>query len=174
MLVMHLTLILIVDFADLTLGMLFLHAFTFDPAWVRPARGARPARMYYDGRCGLCHGAVRFLLAEDPYGRAFRFAPLQGATFAREVRLEERARVANSLILQEPGSGLSIRSEGVLRALAHLGGIWRVFAGLGRLLPRRVRDFAYDRVAAVRLRYFSPPGDLCPLLPARWHERFDD
>jgi len=32
---MHLGLILIVDFADLTMGMLFLHAFTFDPDWLR-------------------------------------------------------------------------------------------------------------------------------------------
>ncbi len=43
---MHLSLLVLVDFADLTLGMLVLHAFTFDPAWI-PARarsrGARPA-----------------------------------------------------------------------------------------------------------------------------------
>lgn len=37
---MHLGLLVLVDFADLTLGMLVLHAFTFDPAWVeRPRTG---------------------------------------------------------------------------------------------------------------------------------------
>lgn len=36
---MHLSLILLIDFADLSLGMLLFHAFTFDPAWI-PARAA--------------------------------------------------------------------------------------------------------------------------------------
>lgn len=42
---MHLGILALVDFADLTLGMLVAHAFTFDPAWVRTrVRGAAPAR----------------------------------------------------------------------------------------------------------------------------------
>ena len=40
MLMMHLSLILVVDFADLSLGMVMFHLFTFDPGWIRP----RPAR----------------------------------------------------------------------------------------------------------------------------------
>lgn len=44
---MHLGLLLTVNFADLTLGMLLLHAFTFDPAWLdrrahAPDRGRPP------------------------------------------------------------------------------------------------------------------------------------
>jgi hypothetical protein len=35
MLGMHLSLIALIDFADLSLGMVMLHLFTFDPAWVR-------------------------------------------------------------------------------------------------------------------------------------------
>ncbi len=35
MLAMHLGLLVLIDFADLTLGMVVLHACTFDPAWVR-------------------------------------------------------------------------------------------------------------------------------------------
>ncbi|HZH02738.1 MAG TPA: DCC1-like thiol-disulfide oxidoreductase family protein [Myxococcaceae bacterium] len=34
--------------------------------------------LFYDGGCGLCHRAVRFVLARDPAGR-FRFAPLGGS-----------------------------------------------------------------------------------------------
>ncbi len=42
---MHLGILALVDFADLTLGMLVAHAFTFDPAWARTrVRGAAPAR----------------------------------------------------------------------------------------------------------------------------------
>src|SRR5262249_41766436 len=34
LLAMHLGLIVLIDFADLSLGMVMLHLFTFDPAWV--------------------------------------------------------------------------------------------------------------------------------------------
>jgi hypothetical protein len=34
MVMMHAGLVVVVDFADLSLGMLLLHAFTFDPAWL--------------------------------------------------------------------------------------------------------------------------------------------
>lgn len=34
MLAMHLALVVLIDFADLTMGMVALHAFTFEPAWV--------------------------------------------------------------------------------------------------------------------------------------------
>jgi hypothetical protein len=40
MVTMHLALIVLVDFADLTAGMLFLHAFTWDPAWLRRRQAA--------------------------------------------------------------------------------------------------------------------------------------
>lgn len=35
MVLMHAGLVVVVDFADLSLGMLLLHAYTFDPAWLR-------------------------------------------------------------------------------------------------------------------------------------------
>ena len=37
--------------------------------------------VFYDGRCGLCHHSVRFLLARDRDGALFRYAPLFGETF---------------------------------------------------------------------------------------------
>ncbi len=38
MLGMHLTLMALIDFPDLSQGMILLHAFTFDPAWIRRTR----------------------------------------------------------------------------------------------------------------------------------------
>jgi len=67
---MHLLLIVLVDFADLSLGMLMLHFFTFDPAWIRPRRASAPDIVHYDGGCGLCHGFVRFVISEDARGDA--------------------------------------------------------------------------------------------------------
>lgn len=45
MLLMHGGLMLLVDFADLTAGMVILHAFTFDPAWLRDGIRGRPRRL---------------------------------------------------------------------------------------------------------------------------------
>ena len=36
--VMHVGIVLMVDFADLTLGMVMIHLFTFDPDWLAPRR----------------------------------------------------------------------------------------------------------------------------------------
>lgn len=41
MLALHLGLIALIDFADLSLGMVVLHAFTFDPRWLAPITGSR-------------------------------------------------------------------------------------------------------------------------------------
>lgn len=38
---MHLGLIVLIDFADLSLGMVMIHAFTFDPGWLERAPGVR-------------------------------------------------------------------------------------------------------------------------------------
>jgi len=84
MLLMHLSLIVLIDFADLSLGMVLLHLFTFDPAWVRP-RKAPTEMIFSDSNSGLCRWAVRFVLAEDQAGDTFRFAPLGGAAFHAAV-----------------------------------------------------------------------------------------
>lgn len=76
MLVMHVGIILMVDFADLSFGMVMLHLFTFDPEWFPARRDARQPVLLYDGECGLCNAVVRFLIAEDSTAR-LRFAPLQ-------------------------------------------------------------------------------------------------
>jgi hypothetical protein len=49
MLAMHLGLILVIDFADLSLGMVMLHVFTCDPGWIRrpisPVSSMTPAML---------------------------------------------------------------------------------------------------------------------------------
>lgn len=46
---MHLGILLVVNFADLTLGMLMIHAFTFDPAWL-PIRRESLSKIAVEGR----------------------------------------------------------------------------------------------------------------------------
>ena len=71
----------------------------------RIAGPAEPELLFYDGGCGLCHRAVRFVLWADPEGRAFRFAPLGGDTFQALVSAGERERLPDSLVVRTTEDG---------------------------------------------------------------------
>jgi predicted DCC family thiol-disulfide oxidoreductase YuxK len=172
MLGMHLSLLVLIDFADLSLGMVMLHFFTFDPAWIKPAKGPTE-RMFYDGQCGLCHRAVRFVLAEDRTGAAFRFAPLDGEAF-RAAAPESAAAWRNPSVVVLTAQGrMLMRSAAVIQVGRRLGGIWRLLAGAVSFLPRPLRDRLYDLVARNRYRLFAKPRSDCPVLPPELRDRFD-
>jgi predicted DCC family thiol-disulfide oxidoreductase YuxK len=114
----------------------------------------------YDGHCGLCDRSVRWLVERDR-GAVLRFAPLQGETAApilERYGIPADRDFRTMLVVDEPATPrerLRVRSDGALAALVALGGRWRFFAGLARLVPRFLRDAVYDFVAARRLRWFG-------------------
>ena len=132
-----------------------------------------PDRVFYDGTCGFCHRGVLFLLQRDPAGRAFRFAPLGGPTFRREVDPAAVRDLPDSFVVITREGRVLIRSDATLYALGALGGVWRAVAALLRAIPRPIRDWGYDRVAAVRKRLFSPPTDACPVVAPDLRARVD-
>ena len=135
-----------------------------------------PDTIYFDGHCGLCHRAVRFVVPRDRDGSRFRFAPLQGLTFAERFDAETRNALPDSIVVQVGGDAradaLLTRSDAALHIMRRLGGVWKLLAGLGRLVPRPLRDWAYDRVASVRHRLFRRPEAACPLMPPELRSRF--
>ena len=141
-------------------------------------RGAAPMtvpsdQLFYDGECGLCHRWVLFTLKRERGRALFRYAPLQGPTFAAQVSAAERAKLPDSIVVRTSAGKLLVRSAAALHVLARLGGSWGAFARLARLVPRPIRDFVYDRVAAVRKRWFAKPEGACPLVPPELARRFD-
>jgi predicted DCC family thiol-disulfide oxidoreductase YuxK len=77
--------------------------------------------------------------------------------------MEDRAGTGTlATALVEADGRIYARSDAVLRVLRSLGGLFRLLAGLGPLIPRRLRDGAYDFVAARRHRWFGR-GDACAL-----------
>jgi predicted DCC family thiol-disulfide oxidoreductase YuxK len=170
---LHLGLFALVSFPDLTAGMIILHLFTFNPSWVRVVGADRPEELFYDGHCGLCQHAVRFILAEDTTRTAFRFAPLQGETFLAQVAEGRRAGLPDSVVVLTRDRELLVRSDAFLHIFRRLGGGWRVLAALLNVVPRGLRDFVYDFVARIRYRVFGKREDLCPIVPAELRARFD-
>jgi predicted DCC family thiol-disulfide oxidoreductase YuxK len=176
MLGMHLSLMALIDFSDLSAGMLMLQLFTFDPAWLKSKTGGRTATIFYDGGCGLCHRFVRFALAEDREGKCFRFAPLEGDAFAVLRKASSRSEMLDnidSIVLSLPDGSLLVRAAAVLEIGKRLGGIWRVAAAAASIFPLRVLDAGYDGIARIRHRIFATPPDACPILPAQLRDRFD-
>ena len=132
--------------------------------------------LLYDGLCGFCDGTVQFILKRDRRG-TLRFATLQG-DFARDViaRHPEVAGV-DSLVLVEPdvGSGrenVYVRSEGALRVARYLGGGWHLARAVA-IVPRSLRDRAYDAFARIRYRVFGR-YDSCPIPTPEQRARFID
>jgi predicted DCC family thiol-disulfide oxidoreductase YuxK len=129
--------------------------------------------LLYDGLCGFCNGAVRFILDHDR-GGPMRFAPLQGVSGTMVMARHPELRTVDALMLvARSASGeelVSIRSEAVIGLARYLGGAWR--AGLAlRLMPRPLRDWAYDVFARRRHRVFGR-FESCPVPDAATRERF--
>lgn len=126
----------------------------------------------YDGVCGLCNRLIQFLLKRDAQDR-FRFASLQ-SDFAAVI-LQRHGRDANDLdtvyVVQDYGEAnerLLARSDAIICLGQELGGIWSV-AGLGKALPRFLRDWIYKLVARNRYRVFGK-YDSC-MMPEPKHRR---
>jgi predicted DCC family thiol-disulfide oxidoreductase YuxK len=132
--------------------------------------------LLYDGLCGFCDGTVQFVLKHDRRG-TLKFATLQG-DFARGViaRHPELAGV-DSLVLVEPDEtsgdeNVYVRSAGALRVARYLGGPWHL-ARVVAIVPRFLRDWAYDGFARIRYRVFGR-YDTCPIPTPEQRARFID
>lgn len=117
--------------------------------------------LFFDGVCNLCDGAVQFVIEHDPEGR-LRFASLQSDVGQAVLdRLDLPGEELETVVLVE-GTRAYTKSAAVIRVCELLGGVYDV-ARLGWLVPRSVRDWLYDVVAAYRYRVFGRK-DQC-LLP---------
>lgn len=171
---MHLGIMLLVSFADLSLGMLMVHLFTFDPEWL-PARRSEGRRVVlFDGVCALCDRSMRFLVDEDE-AALLHFAPLQGSTAGEVLERHPEADRSLSTVIYVRGAGTSQerihqRSDAAFAILDDLGGFWRVVSWL-RVIPRPLRDAVYQLVATHRYRWFGKL-EACALPGPGQSERF--
>ncbi|MGB0744640.1 MAG: DCC1-like thiol-disulfide oxidoreductase family protein [Opitutales bacterium] len=164
MLGMHLGIILVVDFADLTAAMVLIHLFVFDPDWLPARAKGRRRILFYDGECGLCTNTVKFFLDEDRE-RLMEFAPLQGGTASDLLPEEFRdaSNLSTVVYLTQEGDqmALKMRSSAVASALIDIGGFWRLIGWGLVLVPKFIREPGYRFVAKHRLKFF--PGGACRL-----------
>jgi predicted DCC family thiol-disulfide oxidoreductase YuxK len=128
--------------------------------------------VFFDGQCGLCNAAVRFLMRRDSKGM-LRFAPLRGETARQWVPADLRSEgeLSTMVYARIAPSGsveLSVRSTAVLQVLADLGGVWAVAAWL-KAVPLALREWVYRLVARNRHRLFG--SRQCELPDAKQRSR---
>jgi predicted DCC family thiol-disulfide oxidoreductase YuxK len=127
------------------------------------------ATILFDGVCNLCNGFVQFVIARDPKAH-FRFAALSSDA---AVRLLREAGVAgpipDSMVLVEDGRAY-FRSDAPLRVARRLAFPWPMVS-VFLIVPRFIRDRAYDAIAARRYRWFGRQ-DACLLPTPELRNRF--
>jgi len=120
----------------------------------------------FDGVCKLCNGWARFLIRHDQQRRV-RLAAVQSP--------EGQALLAWAGLPVNQFDTMAVirdrhyweRSDAFLEVIRQLPTRWQPLRLL-RVLPRRLRDWAYDRIALNRYRLFGQ-YDTC-LLPNADHE----
>jgi predicted DCC family thiol-disulfide oxidoreductase YuxK len=107
----------------------------------------------FDAVCVLCSGAVLYTLRHER-APVIRFVAIQsdeGRALAFRHGIDPDH--PDSFLFIDNGEAMA-KSEGVLALACHLNGTAR-FARLGRLIPRKMRDWLYDRIARNRYSLFG-------------------
>src|SRR5437879_6320810 len=115
--------------------------------------GTQAPLILFDGVCNLCNASVAWVIERDRRG-VFRFASLQSAAAqAALAAANSPTTLPDSMVLIHE-EGVHTQSDAVIRIGSRLGFPWKL-ARLGYLLPRPVRDWAYNAIARNRYRWFG-------------------
>ena len=135
-----------------------------------------PHLVLYDGVCGLCNRAVRFVLRHDRKVE-FEFASMQSETGRKILEAngcspDELDTFVLIVNFESDSETVLSRSDAASFIARELGG-WCGFFGIIRIMPRPVRDWFYGAIASNRYRWFGK-YDSCPLPPEPYRDRFVD
>lgn len=146
---MHLGIIMVIDFADLSLGMLMIHLFTYQSSWLPARKANSPHVLFIDGQCSFCQRSVRAIMHIDTE-QVLRFAPLQGKTaeqLPENCRLKDSPRYDTVILLENSMTPRIWRgTDAVLRAIFLSGGISATLWPL-HLLPYWLKSRVYQSIA---------------------------
>lgn len=116
--------------------------------------------VFFDGACGLCDRAVRWLWNHTDAD--VRFAPLQGETAKERVPEKFRTPPLSTLVVWEDGRVL-VESDGLAAIAYRVPGLHgRMARALTRPFARPLLNLGYRLIARNRHRWF---GTTCQLVP---------
>jgi len=122
-----------------------------------PDEGLPPATptplILFDGVCNLCNWSVQFLAPRDRQGRLWFAAVQSEAGQAVLAGCGLPTDDWNSFVLVEDGR-VYVKSQAFFRTVRYMTHPWPLLR-IGRILPRRLTDWLYDRVARNRYAVFG-------------------
>ncbi|MCC7003829.1 MAG: DUF393 domain-containing protein [Gemmatimonadaceae bacterium] len=125
-----------------------------------------PPLLLFDGDCAFCARSVQFILRRDRRA-TLRFASRSGVT-ARALEARHPSLVGVDSLVWVDGDAaperVRVRSDAALAVARYLGGPWALLATVGGVIPRQLRDAAYDVVARNRRRFGGP--EVCAMVAA--------
>ena len=139
------------------------------PASLLRMTPTRETVVLFDGICNLCARSVRFIL-EHEREPTIRFASVQsiaGARLMRQSGLDPTDPSTFVLIVE--GTAYT-RSDAAIRIARRLRGAWQLLAVFW-IIPRPLRDWAYDLIARNRYRWFGR-CETCLMPTPQIKERF--
>lgn len=110
--------------------------------------------VFFDGVCNLCNSAVQTLIKMDKRNN-LKFSALQGQ-LARELILPflpAENEAFTTMIFFKAGE-VYTKSTAAIEIARTAGGFWKI-AVLGYILPRLLRDWAYNLVSRNRYQWFG-------------------
>jgi len=128
------------------------------------------AVILFDGVCNFCNYSVQFIIRRDR-DAYFSFVSLQSETGAKLLREHSYSGALNSVVVIDQGQ-LYTKSDAALQIIKQFQGWWRM-ARVLRLVPRSIRDWAYDIIARNRYRWFGT-SESCMLPSPEVRSRFLD
>ncbi len=106
--------------------------------------------VFYDGSCGLCHGSVQWLLKTDKRA-LFYFATQQGRHYQP---LTNQSPDVDAIVYYRKGDVYE-EAEALAWICYDLGGVWRFFYGVWKVLPSALSRYLYFLVAKRRYGIFG-------------------
>jgi len=118
--------------------------------------------IYYDGECGLCHLAVRFILRVDSKNN-FYFSPLSN--------LDINLKNIDSIIFKR-GNKVFYEGMAIIMIFENIDNNWNYLAKILKLIPINVLDTAYRWVSRNRAKISVKKVSSCPMVPSYYQKRF--
>ena len=118
--------------------------------------------IYYDGECGLCHMAVRFILRVDSKSK-FYFSPLSN--------FDNKLKNIDSIILKS-GNRVFYESQAIIMVFDNIDNNWNYLAKVLKLIPINVLDIVYRWVSRNRTKISVKKVSSCPIVPNYYKKRF--
>jgi predicted DCC family thiol-disulfide oxidoreductase YuxK len=111
------------------------------------------AVVLFDGVCNFCNGVVQFLIRRDKDAR-LRLASLQSEPGQALLKWQGRPLDEFDTMMFVEGGRAYFKSTAALRIARYFRWPWPALS-LALVIPQRLRDWCYDRLARNRYRWFG-------------------